>query len=91
MTRQASKGDLALLLGATAVAATPQDALAAWPSGADLVMECAGVAETVAAAPRLAQRGGRVVLLVLLPAGATVALKPLETCRCGQLPCVRPF
>ena len=78
VTRQAAKRDLALSLGADAVAATPQDALAAWPGGADLVLECAGVAETVAAAPRLAQRGGRVVLLGVLPAGATVAFEPLD-------------
>ena len=78
ITRQAAKRELALSLGAAAVAASPQEALALWPGGAELVMECAGVAETVAAAPRLARRGGRVVLLGVLPAGATVAIEPLD-------------
>ncbi|MCE2749886.1 MAG: zinc-binding dehydrogenase [Rhodobacter sp.] len=78
VTRQASKRDLALSLGATAVAATPQAALEIWPGGAELVMECAGVPETVAAAPRLTRRGGRAVLLGVLPAGTTVAIEPLD-------------
>lgn len=78
VTRQESKRDLALSLGASAVAATPQAALDAWPGGADLVMECAGVVDTVAAARRLARSGGRVVLLGVLPAGATVAFEPLD-------------
>jgi L-iditol 2-dehydrogenase len=78
VTRQAAKRDLALSLGATAAAATPQAALESWPGGAELVMECAGVAETVTAAPRLTRRGGRAVLLGVLPAGTTVAIEPLD-------------
>jgi L-iditol 2-dehydrogenase len=78
ITRQASKRDLALSLGATATAATPDEALAQWPGGADLVMECAGVAETVAVAPSLTRNGGRVVILGVLAAGEKVAIEPFD-------------
>jgi L-iditol 2-dehydrogenase len=78
LTRQKDKRDLALSLGAAATAATLDEALALWPEGGDLVIECAGVPETVSAAQRLASRGGRIVVLGVLPAGAKVAIEPFD-------------
>ena len=48
------------------------------PGGADKVIEAAGVAETVAEAPRLACRGGTVLVLGVLPKGETVAIEPFD-------------
>lgn len=78
ITRQASKRDLAMDLGATHAAATAEAALAIWPDGADLVFECAGVAETLAGAQRLARSGGRIVVLGVLAAGEKVAIEPFD-------------
>ena len=78
VTRQTSKRDLALDLGATVTAGTVAEALALWPGGADLVMECAGVPETVEAAPRLTRAGGRIVVLGVLPMGTRVAIEPFD-------------
>ena len=61
LTRHPDKRALALTIGATATAATPDEVRAIWPEGADLVLECAGVAETVAEAPSLTRAGGRIV------------------------------
>jgi L-iditol 2-dehydrogenase len=71
VTRQQAKRDLALSLGAHSTAASTTEALALWPDGASLVLECAGVADTMTNAPRLAARGGRVVILGVLPQGET--------------------
>ncbi len=78
VTRQASKRAVAETLGATATAATAEDALRHWPRGADLVLECAGVAQTMEAAPRLARSGGRVVVLGVLPQGERVTIEPFD-------------
>lgn len=78
VTRQAAKRDLALDLGATATAGTIDGALAHWPGGADLVLECAGVPETVEAAPRLTRPGGRIVVLGVLPMGSRVQIEPFD-------------
>lgn len=78
VTRQSAKRDLALDLGAAATAATGDEALALWPDGASVVLECAGVAETVELAPRLCQRGGRVVILGVLPQGEKVRIEPFD-------------
>lgn len=78
ITRQAAKRDLGLDLGARATAATPAEALALWPEGADLVIEAAGVVDTVEAAPHLAARGGRIVLLGVLPQGQKVQIQPFD-------------
>lgn len=78
VTRQAVKRDLATELGATAVAASPDEALRLWPGGADLVLECAGVAETVTDAPRITRRGGRIVVMGVLPQGKRVAVEPFD-------------
>lgn len=47
LTRQPSKRAVAERLGAVASAATPDEALALWPGGADLVLECAGDRKSV--------------------------------------------
>lgn len=78
ITRQQTKRDLALSLGAIATAATPQDAEIQWPQGADVVIECAGVAETVTAAPHLAKTGGRIVILGVLPKGEIAPIEPFD-------------
>lgn len=78
VTRQQSKRDLALSLGASVVAQDVHVAKRLRPQGADLVVECAGVGETIAAAPNLARTGGRVVILGVLPKGETVAIEPFD-------------
>jgi L-iditol 2-dehydrogenase len=78
VTRQAAKRDLALDLGCSATAGTVTEALSLWPGGADLVLECAGVPETVEAAPRLTRAGGRIVVLGVLPMGQRVAIEPFD-------------
>ena len=50
----------------------------AWPEGADLTLECAGVAETVAEARALTRAGGRVVVLGVLPRGERVPIEPFD-------------
>ena len=78
VTRQRVKRDLAVDLGADHATATPTGVLQIWPEGADLVMECAGVVDTVEAAPRIARRGGRVVILGVLPKGELVRIEPFD-------------
>ena len=78
VTRQRPKRDLGMELGAAATAATLQEVLAIWPEGADLVLECAGVVETVEAAPHIARRGGRVVILGVLPKGQQIRIEPFD-------------
>ena len=51
---------------------------AAWPEGADLTLECAGVPETVAEAGALTRAGGRVVILGVLPQGERVPIEPFD-------------
>lgn len=78
VTRHPARRDLALGVGATHTAATEAEARALLPQGADLVIECAGVADTVEMAPRLARSGGRVVVLGVLPQGETVRIEPFD-------------
>ena len=78
LTRHPAKRALAESLGATATAATPEEAMRRWPQGADLTLECAGVAETVAEAPALTRSGGRVVVLGVLPRGEQVPIEPFD-------------
>lgn len=78
VTRQAEKRRLAESIGATATAATLEKAMALLPGGADLVLECAGVAETVEMAPRLTRAGGRIVVLGVLPKGERVRIEPFD-------------
>ena len=85
-TRQASRRELARSIGATAtVDAGAGDVVAAiagpggvLPGGADVVIECAGVAETVQQSIRLARSGGTVVILGVMPQGETVAVEPFD-------------
>jgi L-iditol 2-dehydrogenase len=44
----------------------------------DVVIECAGVAETVEAAPMLTRAGGRIVVLGVLPKGARTTIEPFD-------------
>lgn len=78
LTRSPEKRALARALGATETAATPEAARALWPAGADLVLECAGVPETVAGAPALTRAGGRIVVLGVLPQGTAVPIEPFD-------------
>jgi len=78
VTRQPSKRAVARTLGATLTATTMAEALTLWPQGADLVLECAGVADTVQTAPLLTRTGGRIVILGVLPKGQTVQIEPFD-------------
>ncbi len=78
VTRHPDKRDLATRLGAAATAGSVQDAATLWPDGAAAVIECAGVAETVAAAPHLACRGGRAVIVGVMPQGQTTPITPFD-------------
>ncbi len=77
VTRSAQRRHIAEELGARTVA-TAEEAQKAHPFGAELVLECAGVPETVAEAPKLAARGGRVVILGVLARGQTVPIEPFD-------------
>ena len=78
LTRNPDKQDLGKTLGADWVADTPDQVLQQWQTGADLVVECAGVSATVAMAPALTRTGGRIVILGVLPSGAQVPVEPFD-------------
>lgn len=78
VTRHPAKRELALSVGATHTATTEAEARALLPHGADLILECAGVAETVEMAPRLTRSGGRVVILGVMPQGEHVRIEPFD-------------
>lgn len=78
VTRQQSKRDLALDIGATCTAASTAEARTLWPEGASLVLECAGVSDTIEQAPSLTARGGRIVILGVLPQGQKVQIEPFD-------------
>ncbi|WP_028747298.1 zinc-dependent alcohol dehydrogenase family protein [Rhizobium mesoamericanum] len=86
LTRSEEKRRLAEGLGATASAdASTGDILARLtsadgllPGGADVVIECAGVAETIEQAPSLARRGGSVIILGVMPQGLKIAVEPFD-------------
>ena len=86
VTRQESKRQLAETLGAThtidpgagdvtAQISGPSGILA---GGADVVIECAGVAETVEHSVRLARSGGTAVILGVMAQGAKVSVEPFD-------------
>ena len=84
-TRQASRRKLAESLGATGSVDPAGDIVAditgagGWlPGGADVVMECAGVAETVEQSLRLTRPGGTVVILGVMAQGAKVQIEPFD-------------
>lgn len=78
LTRDPGKRNLAQRIGARQTAGTEGEARALLGPGADLVVECAGVAQTVEMAPRLANAGGRVVVLGVLPKGEQVRIEPFD-------------
>ena len=78
MTRQAEKRVLATSLGAGLTAANAAEARTLWPGGADLVVECAGVVDTVEMCPGLTRSGGRIVVLGVLSAGQKVQIEPFD-------------
>ena len=78
LTRNPEKRALAARIGAAATAADAAAVRAAWPEGADLTLECAGVPETVAEAGALTRAGGRVVILGVLPQGERVPIEPFD-------------
>ena len=78
LTRSPDKQALGRRTGAALSAATEEEARRLWPDGADLVIECAGVPETVEMAPRLTRSGGRVVILGVLAAGTKVQIEPFD-------------
>lgn len=85
-TRQASRRRLAEEIGATGsvdpTRGTVIDDVAGpgglLPGGADVVIECAGVAETVEQSIRLARPGGTVIILGVMPQGARVSIEPFD-------------
>ncbi|MDX3926812.1 MAG: zinc-dependent alcohol dehydrogenase family protein [Shinella sp.] len=86
VTRQGVRRKLAEDIGATAsvdpAAGDVIDLIAGrngvLPGGADVVIECAGVAETVKQAPRLARSGGTVIILGVMPQGEKVEIEPFD-------------
>ncbi len=86
VTRSADKRRLGETLGATASidpggSGFPQSLISRdglLPGGADVVIECAGVRETVEQAPSLARSGGAVVILGVMPQGAKVSMEPFD-------------
>lgn len=85
-TRQASRRKLAEDVGATASVdptkgdvgeqiCGPQGLV---PGGVDVVLECAGVGETVKQATRLVRPGGTVVIVGVMPQGETIAIEPFD-------------
>lgn len=81
VTRQEPRRRVAMAVGADAtVDPGAGDAAAAIreivPGGVDVVLECAGVAETVAQAPRVARRGGTVIVFGVMPKGEPVVMEP---------------
>lgn len=83
VTRQKAKRDLAIMLGAN-LALDPSmpefeaEFLRETNGGADVVMECAGVPETVEQAPRLAKPGGKVVIVGVVSQGIKVTYEPFD-------------
>ncbi|OJF96776.1 zinc-dependent alcohol dehydrogenase family protein [Pararhizobium antarcticum] len=85
-TRQQSRRALAEEIGATAsVDPSAGDVIEAIagpnglvPGGVDVVLECAGVSETVQQSLRLAKSGGTVVILGVLPQGQKVEIEPFD-------------
>ena len=83
ITRQASRRQMALDLGAThAFAPSSTDTVAAirdlTGGGADVVIECAGVPETLRTGIAMTRRGGNFVLFGVTPAGLDVPITPFD-------------
>ena len=83
VTRQASRRALALELGSTvAVDPAAGDVVAAVRAlngrGVDVVLECAGVPETLQQGLGMLARGGALVLFGVTPAGVEVPVRPFD-------------
>ncbi|ENN88781.1 sorbitol dehydrogenase [Rhizobium freirei PRF 81] len=83
ITRQLSRREAALRLGAThafdpAAADTVALVRERTQGGADVVIECAGVPETLQTGVRMARRGGAFVLFGVTPAGLEVPVLPFD-------------
>ena len=83
ITRQASRRQMALELGAThAFDPSASDTVAAVRDvsggGADVVIECAGVPETFRTGIAMTRRGGNFVLFGVTPAGLEVPVTPFD-------------
>jgi len=85
-TRQQPRRELALTMGATlAVDPSAGDVIAAIagpggivPGGVDVVLECAGVADTFSQSIAIARRGGTVVIFGVMAKGQQVAVEPFD-------------
>jgi L-iditol 2-dehydrogenase len=85
-TRQASRRQLAEEIGATgSVDPSTGDLIekvvgpnGLLPGGADVVIECAGVPDTMEQMCALARPGGTVVILGVMPQGAKVSIEPFD-------------
>lgn len=84
-TRQKPRRGLALELGATHAVDAGQDVVEAIsgpggiaPGGVDVVLECAGVAETFRQGLAIARRGGALVIFGVMPKGEQVAVSPYD-------------
>jgi len=85
-TRQAVRRELAMELGATDTvdpsAADPVQVIAGpdglVPGGVDVVMECAGVPDTVRQSLKLAKRRGTVMIVGVMPQGQTIEIEPCD-------------
>ncbi|WP_267548862.1 zinc-dependent alcohol dehydrogenase family protein [Rhizobium rhizogenes] len=83
ITRQLSRREAALRLGAThAFDPTGSDTVAltreVTQGGADIVIECAGVPETLQTGVKMLRRGGTFVLFGVTPAGLEVPVLPFD-------------
>jgi L-iditol 2-dehydrogenase len=86
VTRHPEKRRIAETLGATAsVDPSAGDAVEAiagkgglLPGGADVVIECAGVPETMRQSTRMARSGGTVVILGVMPQGEKIEIEPFD-------------
>lgn len=83
ITRQLSRREAALRLGAMhAFDPASSDTVASvrdvTQGGADVVIECAGVADTLQTGLRMARRGGTFVLFGVTPAGIEVPVLPFD-------------
>ena len=83
ITRQASRRQMALSVGAThtldpAATDTITDVRTLTGGGADVTIECAGVPETFQTGLAMTRRGGTFVLFGVAPAGMEVAVTPFD-------------
>ncbi|MET3925335.1 zinc-dependent alcohol dehydrogenase family protein [Devosia sp. 2618] len=83
VTRQKARRDLALQIGASlAFDPSGEDAVAAihdaTDGGVDVVLECAGVPETLRDGLRMVRPGGAFVLFGVTPAGVEVPITPFD-------------